>query len=102
MKAGLAKALREWADAFDPPPPDDGDAQVCSAVTLQSPEAQPESRAEAALSLMDDECLGFFMLQVRAGEPPEVQLAGDVGEEYWRAIGVTLHQVARLAYGVRY
>jgi hypothetical protein len=96
VRSRLARALRGWAYAVDPPADDD-----CEATDdLRSRSAD---RSGAALSLLDDECLGYFMLQVRDGEPtPEVWIAGDCDEEYWQAVGATLHQVAREAYGVRY
>jgi hypothetical protein len=93
----VARLLRGLADIVDPPAPPPMIDDVGSE-RLNTPRP---NRSGVALSLLDDECLGFFMLQVRAGDPPYVGVSGDVGEEFWQATGVTLHEVAR-AYGVRY
>jgi hypothetical protein len=93
----VAKMLRGWADIVDPP----ASLPMIDDIGSERLSAPRPDRSGAALSMLDEECLGFFMLQVRAGDPPHVQVSGDIGEEFWQATGVTLHEVAR-AYGVRY
>jgi hypothetical protein len=91
VRSQLARTLRAWAHAVDSP--EDGD---------DHPGASPSDRSGVALSLLDDECLGYFVLQVRDGEPtPEVWVGGDCDPQYWQAVGTTLHRAAREAYGVR-
>jgi hypothetical protein len=100
VRSRLARTLRGWAYAVDPVVDDDDGGGGGAADDLRERSA---GRSGAALSLLDDECLGYFMLQVRDGEPtPEVFITGDCQEEHGQAVGTTLHQVAREAYGVRY
>lgn len=89
MKA-LGDFLRGLATRVDPPPP--------------CPTRPPlRDRTTAACSLLDEEVIGYVMIQVRRQEGfpmAEVTLAGDVLPEHWTAVGATLKDVAKVAYGV--
>lgn len=91
MRGVIARLLRRVADSFDPPQP----------TPLRTP---LRDRTSAACSLLDDEVLGFVLVQVRQRPDfpmAEVTVAGDVQPEHWTAVGATLKDVARVAYNVR-
>lgn len=53
------------------------------------------ARQAAALSMMDDDCIGFLLLTVvRNDDGAEVQLAQHLGRSMWPAIAATLELVA--------